>query len=627
MPQTPPGSEIYEFEGFRLDPAKRLLIGPDGEPAALMPKAFEILLYLVQNAGQVIEKEELMAAVWPDTAVEENNLTQNISSLRRTLGEKHRENRFIATVPGRGYKFVAEVRKVPQEQEIPISADPIVTKGPEPSAAPASGRPILIGVAALLLIFLVAAGSFYFRNNAVSDPGPIGSIAVLPFKPITAERRDEALELGMADTLIYKLSGRGRLRVRPLAAVRRFNSPEIDPVEAGRQLGVEAVLDGGVQIADGRVRVSAKLVRVKDGEQLWAGQFDENLTDIFSVQDSISEKVSQALSIPLAGQQRKQYTESVEAYQLFTKGVFHSRRLVLPAVQQGITYLEQAIALDPGYALAYVELANAYRAMVLTNETPPLLTMPKGKAAALKAVELDPELAEGWSALAFVNFWFDYDPRAAEENLLRALRLDPGNSQARFSYAHLLSNTGRHDEALEQIRRAREADPLNILIDALEGQILTFAGREDEALRVLRSTIDVDPNFWLAHLFISRVYLIKGMNEEAIAAASRARELTQGNTEATAISAYAYARAGRADEARKILSELEERSSARHVPAYSLATVYFALDDRERALGLLEKAFEQRESLLVFLKVEPRWDPLRSEPRFAALIQKLQLDQ
>ncbi|MDM7923069.1 MAG: winged helix-turn-helix domain-containing protein [Pyrinomonadaceae bacterium] len=617
---------IYEFEGFRLDAGKRLLSGPEGQAIALMPKAFEILLCLVQNAGSVVEKDDLMAAVWPDTIVEENNLTQNISALRKALGEKHRENRFIATVPGRGYKFVAEVREALSEESEQAYSERKETITPAAAVPSSSGRPVRFGGMVVAVIALIAAGFIYFRNAGEPGSKQISSIAVLPFKPITAERRDEALELGMADRLIYKLSGRGKISVRPLVAVRRFSSPETDPVDAGSQLGVDAVLDGGVQIADGRVRISAKLVRVKDGRQMWAGQFDENLTDIFSVQDSISDRVFQALSIPLAAQSKKSYTQNVEAYQLFTKGVFHTRRLVLPEVQQGISYLEQAIAADPGYALAYVELANAYRAMVLTNETPPLLTMPKGKAAALKAVELDPELAEAWSALAFNNFWFDFDPRTAEQNLLRSLALDPANAQARFQYAHLLSNIGRHEEALQQIKIAREADPLSTIVNALEGQILTFAGREDDALKVLRSVIDTDPNFWLAHLFIARVYLLKGMNEEAMAAAAKARELTNGNTEAAAILAYANSRAGRLEEARKILTELEERSKTRNVPAYSLATVYFALGDREKTLQLLELAFEQRESLLVFLKVEPRWQTLHSEPRFGALLQKLTLN-
>jgi serine/threonine-protein kinase len=308
------------------------------------------------------------------------------------------------------------------------------------------------------------------------------------------------------------------------------------------------------------------------------------------------------------------------------KGTLHSRRLVLPEVQKGIAYFEQAIEVDPRYTLAYVELSNAYRALVLTSEAPPTEMMPKAKAAAQKAVELDPNLGEAWSALAFVDFWYDFDPVSAERNQVKALELEPNNPQSHFAYAHLLSNLGRHDEALAEIKKARESDPLSLVTNALEGQILTFAGREDEALTVLQNTIDMDPNFWLGHLFISRAYIQRGRFNDAIAAAAKARELTGGNSEAAAIMAYAYARSGRPTEARKVLAELEDRAKARYVPAYSFAIVYMGMGDRSRALDLLEKAYEQRESLLVFLKVERRWDELRGEPRFAALIGRLNME-
>lgn len=619
---------IYSFEGFRADRAKRLVFDERGEPLHLMPKAVEILFYLIENAGKVVEKDELMSNIWPDTIVEENNLTQNISALRRALGEKHRENRFIATVPGRGYKFVAQVHQIDSNQnERSTSIRENVDEPPPICETAANRRPWLIGLSALILIAIVATSFVVYRDRLDAAAEPIDSIAVLPFKPITAENRDEALEVGMADTLISKLSGGDRLRVRPLAAVRRYASPEQDPIEAGRQLGVEAVLDGGVQIAGGRVRVSAKLIRVSDGRQMWSGRFDEHLTDIFDVQDSISEKVSDALRIPLSVSSKKTYTENVEAYQLYMKGTLHSRRLILPEVQKGIAYFEQAIAGDPGYALAYVELAIAYRAMVLTNESPPNIMMPKAKAAAQKAVELDPMLAEAWTALAFVDFWFDFDSATAERNQLKALSLNPNNPQSHFTYAHLLSNLGRHEEALEEIKRAREADPLSLVTNALEGQILTFAGREDEALKVLQSTIDMDPNFWLGHLFISRVHMQSGRFDDAIAAAAKARARSGGNSEAAAVMAYAYARSGRPAEARKILAELEDRAKTRYVPAYSFANIYLGLGDRSKALDLLEKAFEQRESLLVFLKVERKWDELRGEPRFAALIRRVNLEK
>ncbi len=613
--------QIYEFEGFRLNAAKRLLFDESSELVPLMPKAFEILLYLVKNAGTVAEKEELMEAIWPDTAVEENNLTQNISAIRRVLGEKHRENRFIATVPGRGYKFVAVVKEAGEVEVEPAYPEDLNAKPAHRTDK--NRRRWLVGSSAGLLLMIVAVGYLYFRESSKTPARSIRSIAILPFKPITAENRDEALETGMADTLIMKLSGTGELTVRPLAAVRRFSSPEQDPADAGRQLGVETVLDGGVQISGDRVRVSAKLIRSEDGRQLWAEQFDEPLGDIFSVQDSISKRVANALRVSLTNGSDRSYTDSVEAYQLFLRGKLHASRLILPEVQKGISFYEQAIAIDPGYALAYAELANAYRAMVLTNDAQPVEMMPKAGAAAARAVELDATLAEAWIALANSEFWYKWDWSAAEKALIRAIEIDDTSARAHAFYAHLLSNLGRHDEAIAEIRRARELDPINLFIHILEGQVLSFAGRDDESLQKLRSTINLDPEFWLAHLFIARTYMNKGMWSEAIASATRAKEITSGNSEATGTFGYLLARSGQTDEARKILVDLESRAKSQFVPAYAVAQVHLGLGNKKEALDQLERSFDQREALLVFLKVEPRWDELRSEPRFVNLVRRM----
>ena len=617
------GKANYEFDGFRLDASKRLLFNGD-EPVALMPKAFDILLYLVERAGTVADKDEIMSAIWPDTVVEENNLTQNISALRRALGEKHRENRFIATVPGRGYKFVAEVRPVGEPEAEP-------EEHPEPHPKPVqpkntSARRWVLPLVGVLVLAAVAAPILILRSNrkAVADE-KIRSLAVLPFKPLVAESRDESLELGMTDTMIGKLGG-GEIQIRPLSAVRRFSSLEQDPLAAGRELGVDAVLDGSIQIAAGRVRVLAKLARVSDGKQIWAGQFNEAAPDIFALQDSISERVAGALQIALGERSRKNYTSSVEAYQLFAKGKYHASRLILPEIQKGISYYEQAIAADPNYAMAYVELSNAQRAMVLTSDVRPTEAMPKARDYALRAAEIDPNLAEAQNVLAFVAFWHEFDPQKAEPIHRRAIELDPSSLQSHFGYAHFLSNTGRHDEALAEIKRALELDPVSLVTNALYGQILFFAGREDEAMKVLQATSDLDQNFWLPHLFISRIYAKKEMWDEAITAATRARDLSNGNAEAIANIGYALAKAGRTAEAQALLDELKKRSETRYVPHYALAALHNGLGDREQALASLEKAFTDRDALMVFLKVEPKWDNLRSDPRFVELMRKMNFD-
>jgi DNA-binding winged helix-turn-helix (wHTH) protein/TolB-like protein/Flp pilus assembly protein TadD len=604
---------IFEFEGYRLDVAKRELLGPIGMPIKLMPKAFDILAFLAQNNDRVVSKDELLTELWPDTVVEENNLTQNISALRRAFGEKPQENRFISTVPGRGYRFVATVRKVGLES----------VEDTETVAANAQKKPS--GFRRWWLLFAAIPLAALFLNFLLWPSGSgdkVRTLAVLPFKPITAENGDEALEMGMADSLITKLAAGSEVRVLPLAAVRGFNSQEIDPQTVGRRTGVDAVLDGSMQVTNQRLRVSAKLTRVADGRQLWSGQFEEDLRDIFSVQDSISQRVANALAVTLSNKRPTQGTSNPAAYELFMRGKYHAYKLVRNEVQQGISYYEQAISLDPNYALAYVELANAYRAMVLTNDASPIEMMPRAKAAASRSVELDPNLAEGWTSLGFSNFWYDWDWTAAESNFKRALDVDPNSSLAHANYAHLLSNTGRHDEATREIRRAREIDPMNPLFSAMEGQILFFAGREQDSSVVLRSLIDLDPNFWLAHLFISRNYISKGMFEQALASANKAIEITHGNAEATGTAGYILAKTGRQKEAREILNEFEKREDKPFI-SYAKAQVYLGLGDRTRALELLEQAFQQREPLMVFLNVEPKWNELRSDPRFIDLRKRL----
>jgi tetratricopeptide (TPR) repeat protein len=358
---------------------------------------------------------------------------------------------------------------------------------------------------------------------------------------------------------------------------------------------------------------------------LWASQFDENFTDIFSVQDSISERVATALKIRLTNNKKRHYTENVEAYQLYMKGQFHALRLTHTETDKAIDYFQQAIELDRNYALPYLGLAKAYIPMALTSGLPSWEVMPKAREAALHAVEIDPSISEGYATLGFISFWYEWDWPAAERQLQKALDLDPKSAEAHVDYAHLLSNSGRHERALQEIRLSRELDPLSLLTNALEGQILFFAKDYDEALDRLQKTIDLEPNFWLSHLFISRVYTEKGMHSEAVAEAQRAEELS-GNSQSHAYHAYALAKWGKLSEARGILNELLKSSTETYVPPYNIALAYNAVGEPERALDYLEKGFSEKDVRMVFLTVEPQWDNLRSEPRFLDLMKPMRLE-
>lgn len=623
--------ELYEFGTFRLDVAERLL-SREGERVPLSEKAFDTLCVLVRRGNYLVRKDELLNEVWPDAIVEENNLDKNISLLRQVLGERTGRGKFIETVRGHGFRFVAEVRRVEEdgtgaapsrEESTNITREP-ETRTLRTNPVIADPRLLLVAGVALLIVAGVT-GIYFWRRSSVNTTTK--TIAVLPFKSLVAEGRDEALELGMADALISKLSEAEEITVRPLSAVRRFGSPDQDSIAAGRQLNVDAVLDGSLQTSGDTIRVMARLVRVSDGKQLWASQpLDEKYTDIFKLQDSISERVATALKIRLTNRENRRYTENFEAYELYMKGRLHALRLTRAETDKAVAYFQQSIELDRNYALPYLGLAAAYIPMALTSGLPSSQVIPKAKEATLRALEIDPGNSEAYEMLGLISFWYEWNWETAEKHCQRALDLDPKNPDAHYAYAHLLSNSGRHERALAEIKVARELDPLSLRTNAEEGQIYFFAKDYDNALDRLQKTIDLDPNFWLAHLMISRVYTEKGMHTEAIAEAKKAAELS-GNSQSHAYRAYALAKWGKLSEARVVLTELLKSATETYVPPYNIALVYNAVGERERALDYLEKGFAERDVRMVFLQVESQWDSLRSEPRFVELVKRMRIEQ
>jgi len=664
-----PNKELYEFDEFRLDLAERTL-SRRGERVPLTEKAFETLCALVKHGNHLVGKDELMTEVWAGAIVEENNLDKNISYLRKVLGETSDKAKFIETVRGHGYRFVAEIREVADEQKdaetrgyedagtegLGSKVQVLSHNGNEPEPPVVAGgqndlgfrisdfgikdeqstkeekrnRSWLIVLTVLSILAFGSLGFYLWRGNPKPADAPIKSIAVLPFKPLVAENRDEALEIGMADTLISRLGNNREIVVRPLSSVRKFGRLEQDALTAGRALDVESVLDGSVQRWGDKIRVNVRLVKVSDGTLLWTGTFDEEFTDIFVVQDAISNRVAAALALQLGGDEKmrltKRYTENVEAYGLYLKGRFHAAKLTPPEMQKGISYFQQAIEIDPSYALAYTGLAEAYRALATAGEMPATEFFPKAKAAAQKAVEIDDHLADAHAILGFIIFWYDWDWNAAENQCRRALELNPNSADAHTFYAHLLSNTGHHAEALGEIKRARELDPLSSRNNALEGQFLLHAGQTDEALARLQKTFDLEPNFWLAHLFAASAYIEKGMFPEAVAEARKAREISGVSTHPIAFEGYALAKSGKRAEAKELLAKLLKLSTERYVSPSNIALIHNGLGERDETLAWLERGFEQREPKMVFLKVEPKWNNLRSEPRFIDLIKRMRLE-
>ena len=638
-PQEP---HIYAFGDFRLDVPKRLLLR-GGELVSLTPKVFDTLVYLIEHRGSVLSKDDLMSAVWPDTVVEENNLGQNISKLRSVLGESPGDHRWIVTLPGRGYRFVADVRllasgkeSTPEDAGLP---GPVPERNPSASAASSlpkqatRGFSVRLGrfVLAGLLAGLLTAGAVYFlRSQKRASAHPtVESIAVLPFKPLVPESRDEALELGMADTLITKLSNGTKIIVRPISSVRRYSGVEQDPLAAGRELVVDAVLDGTIQRWGDRIRVTARLVRVSDNRTLWAGQFDRGFGDIFDVQDSISERAAAELVPILTGEEKEQlarrYTADTEAYELYLKGRFFWYKRTSQATAKAAEYFQRALERDPRYALAYAGIADCYRTLPIMSDAPSRESFPKAKQAALKALEIDNNLAEAHSALGYVEYFFEWDWAAAEKEFQRAIEIRPNYPLAHLGYAHLLSTLGRHEDALAEIDRAIKLDPLSPFVGTIKGQILFHARRYSEAIEEVNKALEIEPNFWIGQIVLCRSYERLAHYEQALKACRKAAEFSGEVTEVTSLAGYTFAVSGQRQQAEQALQALRVTSETRYVPPYNFALLYQGLGNSDEALKWLEKAYEQRDVHMVFLSVDSKWDALRNNPHFIGLTKRLNL--
>jgi TolB-like protein/DNA-binding winged helix-turn-helix (wHTH) protein/Tfp pilus assembly protein PilF len=637
---------LYEFGPYRLDTAEQLLLR-DGKPVSLTPKAFETLVALVERSGHLVEKEELMKLVWSDAFVEESNLTNNVAAIRKLLGQGKSGQSYIETVPKRGYRFTAPVKELPPEALVVekrtltrVVTSEIVDDNSSPQTLVGAGeaiervpvQPARRSAGPWLLIALLAgslgiAGFFIYRSVASKPARRIESIAVLPFKNESGNRDLEYLSDGVTETLINNLSQLSDLSVKARSSVFRYKDKAIEPTTVAAELSVQAILNGRLVQRGDNLTLYLSLVDGRSGNQIWGEQYDRKLTDLVALQNEIARNVSRKLGARLSGAEEQKvarnYTENAEAYQLYLKGRYQVLKQKRSETQKGIGYFEQAIAVDPSYALAYVGLAEANRALSLSGEMRATEYMPKAKASAQKAIEIDDTLAEAHSALGFIVFWYDWDWNEAEKQCRRALELDPNSADSHLVYAHLLSNTGRHAEALVEAKRARELDPLNLRTNALEGQFLIHAGRSDEALDRLQKTFELDSNYWFAHVFASSAYIEKRMFAEAVAEAQRARDLSEENAQPLAFLGYALAKSGKQAEARAALEELLKRSTDHYVPAYYIAMIYCGLDQRNEAFAWLERAYEQRDPRMVFLKVEPKWNDLRADPRFQSLLRRV----
>ena len=646
-------NRIYEFGPFRLDVREKLLLCDD-EAVPLIPKAFDLLLALVENAGRLLEKHELMQRLWPDTFVEDGNLAQNVLLIRKALGESETE-KFVETVPRRGYRFIASVRVVADQpndllvqRQIPshiaIQQDEEKKRYEE---AGARRETVAIGsphhsvsvsrfrvLSALALLAAIPAIVFFLSWNKPKPSAPYGvvkSIAVLPFRPLATDSRNEALELGMADTVINKLSGIRQLIVRPLSEVRKYSAVERDSLAAGRDLAVDYVLEGTVQVVGEKVRATWRVIKVTDGSTIRADKCDKQCSDVFQLQDAIAEHIASSLAMQLTDQEKqhlaKHYTDNPEAYQYYILGKHYFREgtATKEGLEKSIDYYRRAIKADTNYAMAYIGLAGTYWFIGSRGFLPSEESGQKVEWASLKALEIDDTLAAGHAVLGGERL-NDFDWAGAEKELKRALELDPNSASANQWYFHYLCSVGRADEALHYQIRAMDLETKEHRFEKLA--LAYFLARQyDKAIEFYRNNLEADPTNPQGHILLGEAYVASGMYKEAVAEMKTGVTLDNSpqRWDRQPMLAYAYAASGKRDEALRILDEQTRVAKHGYISPYNFAIIYTGLGDKDRAFEWLEKGYEQRTPLVYRIKSRPLFDPLRSDPRYRELLQKMNL--
>ena len=481
-------------------------------------------------------------------------------------------------------------------------------------------------ITAAVILFAMSAIFVSIRARRAQT---IHSLAVLPFLNASNDPNSEYLSDGITDSTINTLSQLPKLKVLARSTVFTYKGKEVDPRQLGRDLSVDAVITGSVFVQGDDLRVQINLVNAKDGSQMWGDQYNRKLQDIFSVQSEIANRISTELRLQLTGEQKqqmnKQYTKNVEAYRLYLTGRYHLNKRTKEDFEKADAAFQQAIVKDPNFAIAYAGLADCYQLQSNWGFVPAKERYPKAKAAAMKALQIDPALPEALVSLASIVSGYDWDWPGAERDFVRAIELNPNYATGHHWYSFLLSQVGRHPEALKEIQQAQLLDPLSLIINANAGYTLYVARKYDEAIAQLDKTLDLDPNFAIVYQYLGYVYEQKRMYPKAIESLETAIKLSSDNLTFKADLARVYAVSGKAKEAEEILKHLIDLSTQIYVPPFDIAVVYVGLGQPDSAMEWLEKAYEQRTDTLTYIKMDPRFDPLRTDPRFQDLLRRLHL--
>ena len=611
-------------ESFELDVAGQQL-RRYGQPVRLERIPLEILILLVHKRGEIVPREEIVASVWgAGTYLDTDNAINGaIRKIRQVLKDNPEQPKYIQTVTSKGYRFIAEVQT---RGSAPPATAEVLDK-----AKPAARPKALIIVAAVAVL----AGVIYWGasrwGGRVQNTGGKYMLAVLPFENLTGDASQEYFSDGLTEEMISHLGNLDpeHLGVIARTSIMQYKNNKDGLRRVGRELGVHYVLEGSVRRESGRVRITAQLIQMKDQTHVWAREYDRELTSLLKLENDLANEVAQEISLTLAknagqrqGQPAKPMSpEEYAAYDSYLRGRYFWNKRTVDGFQQAIKSFEEAIAKRPDYARAYAGLADTYALLSGFDVAPKNETIPKARQAAAKALALDGSLAEPHASMALIAQNDDWDWRKAETEYRKAIQLDPNYATARHWYAEFLTLQGRFSEALEEIGRARQLDPRSLIIAADRGAILYCARRHKEAIEQLRAVLAMEPNFPRAHIIVF-AYVQEGMFDEALRDVA---EWQKGHDGAFAwmLFAYVHGRAGHKSEALKYLHKLEAASSEHYVDSSKMILAHLGLGDKEQALQWCEKAVLERSTLMVWLKVDPAYDPLRSDARFQSLLTKV----
>lgn len=627
---------FYEFGPFRLDARKRRLLR-EGEPISLAPKAFDTLLVLVEHTGRTIEKDDLMEAVWPGVVVEENNLNQSITALRKSLGDSRHESQYIATIPGIGYRFVATVTKVVDNKTtnapLEVEESTFAKAPPRPDSTNRNRTRKWVSFS-IVVATLVVLGYFVWNRQKTSGPAyRLTSIAVLPLENLSGDPAQEYFADGMTDALIGDLAKISELRVISRTSSMQYKGSKKSLPEIANELKVDAIVEGTVQRIGERVQVRAQLIHAPTDQHLWVETYQRDVQNILDLQSEIARAIAREVQIKISPEEQARLTSrrsvNPKSFDDYLQGryLFWNKRTE-ENLLKAIAYFESAIKADPSYALAYVALADCYNALgtVQMGALPPREARSRAEASARKALELDSSVSEAHSALGYVNH-FNWNWSVAEQEFKRAIELNPSSATAYNSYAGFLMSRGQVDASIAASNRARELDPLSLAIGAQRGFLLENARRYDEAIEQLERVISLDPNHYQAYWMLGHTYAVSGKLEKAIEAAEKAVALSERAPGALGILGMIYGLAGRKVEATKILSELMGLTDRRYVTPAAVAWVYVGLGDKDQAFAWLEKAYEERSGFMAYFKVVPIVDPIRSDPRYSEMVRRVGLPE